>query len=193
MFNELEYVWMALFGDCVVPELRHNEHILNSSIAAEFSSIERDGIGTRNDEAKLYSLKKVLQVILDNADSELTEVAVEAVFRAREELVNVFKNVSQTQGFSEMLKDAIKLIIIDALNRKVKERNPEFTTATTDLSNVKAARGYFEKSAQLKDLLRDIKRLDENIEGTQRNIQQMKATLHDVDEYIMALQNKEGS
>ncbi|GFE53871.1 flagellar associated protein, putative [Babesia ovis] len=203
MLNELECVWMALFGDCVVPELRHNEHILNSSIASEFSSLEREGITAKTDEAKLYSLKRVLQVILDNADSELTEVGVEAVFKAREELVNVFKNVAQNQGFDETLKDAIKLVIIDALNRKVKERNPEFTTSTADFGNVNAARGYFEASGDLKDLVREIKQMDEDIKLTRHEIQQvsqpgaipyktqMSSTLANVNDYIYALKKED--
>ncbi|GIX65638.1 transcriptional coactivator pterin dehydratase, putative [Babesia caballi] len=203
MIDELELVWTALFGECVAPGLRHSEHILNASIASEFSSLDREGITSRAEDAKLYSLKRVLQAILDNADPELTEVAVEAVFKAREELVSAFKNVAQEQGFGEKLRGAIKLIIIDALNRKVKERNPEITTNTTaDISNVKAVRGYFEKSAQLKQLLRDIRQADDDIKTTQQDIQQvrlmvaglnttqMRHTLENVESYISALNSK---
>ncbi|GBE62259.1 transcriptional coactivator pterin dehydratase, putative [Babesia ovata] len=203
MLNELECVWTALFGECVTPGLRHNEHILNSSIASEFSSTDNDGISSRNEDAKLYSLKRVLQVALDNADPELTEVAVEAVFKAREELVNVFKNVAQEQGFNETLRDAIKLITIDALNRKVKERNVDLAPSMTDIGNVKAVRGYFEKATELKQLLKAIKQVDSDIARVQRDIQQVtrlpccvinvqdRATLEKVEEYMNALQSQE--
>eukprot|EP00371_Babesia_bovis_P001944 XP_001610591.1 hypothetical protein [Babesia bovis T2Bo] len=177
MLNELECAWLALFGECIVPELRHNEHILNSSIASEFSSLDRDDSISKPEEAKLYSLKKVLQVILDNPDTELTEVGVEAVFKAREELVNLFKNVAQSEGFSETLKDAIKLVIVDALNRKVKERNPDYTIPDVDVSNVNAAKGYFEKSADIKDILREIKKVDHYINATQMEIQQVRDSI----------------
>ncbi|CDR97660.1 hypothetical protein, conserved [Babesia bigemina] len=203
MLNELECVWTALFGECVTPGLRHNEHILNSSIASELAPADNDGIPSRNEDAKLYSLKRVLQVALDNADPELTDVAVEAVFKAREELVNVFKDVAQDQGFHETLRDAIKLITIDALNRKVKERNPDPAPSMTDVGNVKAVRGYFEKATEIKQLLKNIKALDSDIARVQRDIQQVtdlpgyliniqdRATLERVEEYMNAFRDRE--
>lgn len=98
-------------------------------------------------------------------------------------LQNAFKAVAQEQGFESMHSDALKLIIIDVLNRKVKERNPEFVASTTDISNVKAVRGYFERSSQLKQLIRDIKKADCEIRETRQNIERVGNSIDALNTY----------
>ncbi|KAK1441847.1 hypothetical protein BgAZ_501790 [Babesia gibsoni] len=190
MLNELECVWTALFGECISSGLKHNEHVLNSSIAAELAEGDGEVLPRRNHDKKLYSLKRVLQSILDNGDAELTEVALEAVFRVREDLVNAFKAVAQDQAFDKMHADALKLIIIDALNRKVKELNPDFIATTTDVTNVDTVRGYFAASSQLKQLVSSIKSVDKEIEDANAAIHKAKLQMEKVEEYITALKNK---
>ncbi|UKJ88523.2 hypothetical protein MACJ_000967 [Theileria orientalis] len=174
MLDELPCVWNGLFSESGDYSFGYNEKLLTTSIAHEYSSTHSNrDVLNNNHNNRLYSLKRVLQLILESNDSEITNEALESLFKLREELLATFTEVAHEQNFEELLSESIKLIIVDAFNRKVKDGNKDYSPSMTDVSSVKNVELFLKVVSEINTLLNDIKKTNKQIAYTMDKIEEV--------------------
>ncbi|UKK00919.2 hypothetical protein MACK_000994 [Theileria orientalis] len=173
MLDELPCVWNGLFSESGDYSFGYNEKLLTTSIAHEYSNTHSNRDVLNNNNNKIYSLKRVLQLILEGNDSEITNEALESLFKLREELLATFSEVAHEQNFEELLSESIKLIIVDAFNRKVKDGNKDYSPSMADVSSVKNIERFLKVVSEINTLLNDIKQTNRQIAYTMNKIEEV--------------------
>eukprot|EP00375_Theileria_parva_P004042 XP_766729.1 hypothetical protein [Theileria parva strain Muguga] len=180
MIDELLCVWNGIFSESNDYSFGYNEKLYNISFTQEFAnfvtnslsnSSTKDPLSAKNDP-KPYSFKHILQLILHHNDPELVQEALQSLFNLRESLINVFGEVSVENGFEDLLRDSIKLIIVDAFNRKVKEGNSDYAPVLLDVSGVKHIENYLKVTREIMSLVNNINQINQKIAKTQQKIEQ---------------------
>uniref|UniRef100_A0A3B0MPD5 Uncharacterized protein n=1 Tax=Theileria annulata TaxID=5874 RepID=A0A3B0MPD5_THEAN len=182
--DELLCVWNSIFSESNEYTFGYNEKLYNLLITQEYTNYInssknyinssknninpfKDNINPTKDinsfnDIRPYSFKQILQIILNNNDPEIN-IILNTFFNLREYLINSFNEIMIENGFEELLKDSIKLIIVDAFNRKLKQMNIDFTPILIDVTGVKNIEQYLQIIKEIKLLINQINNINNNI------------------------------
>ncbi|KAK2198141.1 hypothetical protein BdWA1_001146 [Babesia duncani] len=190
MINELACVWTALFTESPNFAGGFNEKLLNAALETELNQVSngRDFNFNQGEDTRLYSIKKALQSALEHRDPMLGDLPIEAIFKVREELVSTFLEVARDEDFEQMYQYALKLVIIDSLNRKIRDGSTDAPTLSGSVSSVASLDKYLGVISQIKHLVAEIKSAKEAIAAAKKEMGRLEEMEREIDAYTNRMQ-----